>query len=831
MANRPYLLLTRLCWLSLAVGSLLFGPALLECVAKPLVVSRSIVTNPAMISAVVDSNGTQGTVTFDRSVTEITPGGFSLLVGGIERAVTLTGGSGTDTFAFTFAEVYAGEVVLYSYSAIVGDIRDVNGNDLEGSAVSATNNSTQEPTPDDTTPPEHVSTTISSNGTNVVFEADEPIIVADADGFTFTPSGDPATLAYASGSGTATISFTASRPIDEDETVTIAYDDSIDDVEDLWGNLLATFTAVSVTNNSTYNSGDPRTPIAPTEYTVPAIAANLTSLLSGATRIDVTSSAELTSLTTGGTVDGSVLATAAAAGPVVIVLDHTATFAGRFWFPDLNQANWIYVVPDTFDSLPASGTRCTAADSANCAQVDNIETTSANYQHPAFNIAHGAEKYRFVGIEFEPWAGRGSEIDITLGCFQTGLGGTFNTNPADQYSELPTDIIVDRCYFHGREEATKPDRYAIVLGCSGGAIIDSTIIDFSVGTNAVANAESSVIFCYLGGDQYLIENNAISGAGENVIFGGTDSPLPNPNARDVVIRGNHFFKEVTWHISGAGYDGYNRIIKNLLEFKKVQRALVEGNVFETVGENDGGQQATAIVVTIRNQGGGDLDATVDDVEIRDNIFRDVGVPIRMANTDDIQESDSVKRLWFHNNLAYDIGYLDVSGRYMWYGSGSPLEAAIYVSFTHNTFLKYGGTLNPYWQINHEGSGDGFDNTLFRDNVFEIGRISGTSDLGPLASMNKWHVTWDVSNNVSFDAASASFPPGMGNFDGSTVDRNTSPDANDINFADWAGGDFRLDPACVYAAGNANDATDGTDLGADIDAVETATAGAVSGVWP
>jgi hypothetical protein len=32
MVNRPYLLLARLCWLSVAVGSLLFGPALLDCV-------------------------------------------------------------------------------------------------------------------------------------------------------------------------------------------------------------------------------------------------------------------------------------------------------------------------------------------------------------------------------------------------------------------------------------------------------------------------------------------------------------------------------------------------------------------------------------------------------------------------------------------------------------------------------------------------------------------------------------------------------------------------------------------------------------------------------
>lgn len=572
---------------------------------------------------------------------------------------------------------------------------------------------------------------------------------------------------------------------------------------------------------------DPGAPTAPTEYSVPAIAANLTNLLSGATRIDVADSSELTSLTTGGTVDGTTLATAVAAGPVVIVLDHTTTYAGRFWFPDLDNADWIYVVPDTFDSLPAAGTRCTAADSANLAQANNIETAAAQYQHPVFNIAHGAEKYRFIGIEFEPWAGSGMDIDVTLGCFQTGYGGTFNTNPADTDAELPSDIIVERCYFHGREAATKPDGSAIIWNCRGSAIIDSTIVDFSVGTNAVDNTESIGIFCFLGGEQYLLENCAISAAGINVIFGGSDSGMPNANPRDVVIRGNHLFKEESWHTVDPGYDGYNRIIKNLLEFKKVQRALVEGNVLNTVLEDDGGQYATAIVATIRNQSGGDTDAVIEDVEITNNIIHDIGVVIRFNNTDSPNNSESVKRLWFHNNLAYDVGVSVVSGRYLWFASNTNGDPADYLSFTHNTFLKYNGTLNLYWQINHEGADDCWDNTLIQDNVFEVGEISGTGDPGPTTSMDKWHITWDVSNNVSFDATVAAFPA-TGNFDGSTVDRNTSPDANDINFVDWAGGDFRLDPACVYAAGNANDATDGTDLGADIDAVETATAGAVSG---
>lgn len=560
-------------------------------------------------------------------------------------------------------------------------------------------------------------------------------------------------------------------------------------------------------------------PTAPTEYAVPAF-----SLPSGTVHSPA-DSAELTTLLGGGDIGTGVLV----AGDV-ISLDHTQTYSGNFWFPDLGGSAWTYVLSDAYASLPAVGTRATSADSANMAMLQGLTTGAGSlFQFPAINIVHGASKYRFVGIKSTP----PDSSDTTLGVFQTGYNGASNTNFATDVNDLPEDIIIDRCYMYGRDATGKPDRYGVIWNVRGGAIIDSTIIDWAT----ESGAESNAIFSHSGGGVYLIDNNELTAAGENIIFGGTDSGMSDPNPHDVVIRKNWIHKKASWFPSDPSFDGYDRIIKNLLEFKKCKRAKVYGNIFEDVGENDAGQVETGIVLTVRNQGGSDPDAALWDVDIYDNVIRRVGVAFRFLSND-AGASLSVERVHIHNNLVYDIGAYTVVGRYVWFVGNYATNPAKHVVIDHNTFLKgNNGQLSTYWQFNHEGSDDCFTDTVISNNVCEDGRISGTADPGPEAAMNKWHVNWNVFNNVGFDrtgSVGSSFPTVETNWDGSSVDKAAdppaTPDADDVQFVDYASENFRLTAACAYSAGNANDATDGTDLGADIDQIELATAGALSGDW-
>ena len=110
----------------------------------------------------------------------------------------------------------------------------------------------------DVTAPTASSATFGTNGTafTVVFDEAVEMGVDSVSGFTLTPTngGAAVTLSYASGTGTNTLVLTASRVATRNETFTRSYVQPGAGIKDLAGNLLASFTAQAVTNNSTQNN-------------------------------------------------------------------------------------------------------------------------------------------------------------------------------------------------------------------------------------------------------------------------------------------------------------------------------------------------------------------------------------------------------------------------------------------------------------------------------------------------------------------------------------------------------------------------------------------------
>lgn len=92
-----YPLIARLCWLSVAVGSLLFGPALLDCLAKPFVVHRTPEAAPTTLPASLErwdgGSGSlaisNGVIFAEGDVTEemVTDRKIQVWVDGVEQAV------------------------------------------------------------------------------------------------------------------------------------------------------------------------------------------------------------------------------------------------------------------------------------------------------------------------------------------------------------------------------------------------------------------------------------------------------------------------------------------------------------------------------------------------------------------------------------------------------------------------------------------------------------------------------------------------------------------------------------------------------------------------
>src|SRR5881409_941718 len=173
---------------------------------------------------------------------------------------------------------------------------------------------------------------------------------------------------------------------------------------------------------------------------------------------------------------------------------------------------------------------------------------------------------------------------------------------------LPHDIIIDRCYIHGNPG--EPEIRGVAFNGSRLAVIDSYLSEFKD-----CCQDTSAIMGWNGPGPFKIVNNYLEAAGENVMFGGNDATIPNLVPSDIEIRGNHFFKPLSWRgptqwpanqwhswtysdlgdpsfVSADPCPNQNPPSppllttacywrdKNDFELKNAQYVLVEGNIFE-----------------------------------------------------------------------------------------------------------------------------------------------------------------------------------------------------------------------------------------------------------
>src|SRR5438128_9805646 len=269
-----------------------------------------------------------------------------------------------------------------------------------------------------------------------------------------------------------------------------------------------------------------------------------------------------------------------------------------FVLPNKSGANWIVIRTSALTSLPAEGTRATAANAAAMARL------VTNGLWPAVKTATAAHHYRFIGIEFTiaPTQAQNYGI-VTLG---------EGSSAQNSLAQVPHDLVLDRCYIHGN--ATVNVSRGVALNSARTAIIDSTVSDcHGVGydTQAVAG--------WNGPGPFKIVNNYLEGAAENVIFGGSPPAITNLIASDIEMRRNTFFKPLAWKTDDPSYAGTPWSIKNLLEFKNAQRVLVDGNTLENLWVS--GQSGFAIQWTPRGENGATPWAVVQDITFTNNIVR------------------------------------------------------------------------------------------------------------------------------------------------------------------------------------------------------------------
>jgi hypothetical protein len=520
-----------------------------------------------------------------------------------------------------------------------------------------------------------------------------------------------------------------------------------------------------------------------------------------------------------------------------IALQAGAVFAGKFVLPakPCDAQHWITIrtsAPNS--SLPPEGTRITPCyagvgslpgrPSYNCsspqhalAQIVNNQVNGAG----PIQFAPGANHYRLVGLEITRAAGTG------------GLGALV----AVQKGSTANNIIIDRSWVHG----TAHDETTVGFGLSNvtyASIVDSYFTDFHciamVGTCTDAHAIAGGLGGNPGGP-YQIVNNFLEASGENILFGGGPATV---TPADIEIRRNHFFKPLAWKQGQPGFvggpSGNPFIVKNHLELKNAQRVLIEANIFEN---NWGGfsQNGFSILLTPKNQYNYSSKASVcsacqvTDVTVRYATISHVGAGLQIvtALSDGGTAALAGARYSIHDITIDDINSQTYNGGggLMQVANGWPTNVLNNVAVNHITafpdpraHLLTVGNQNsnpkmaafsftnsivvvpglPVWNTGGGQTSCAYQNVplltlaaCFNGYGFNHNALIGTSGNYPTSS-------WPTGNFFPASTAAVQF----------------------VNYNNGNGGDYRLQASSPYK----NAGSDGKDLGADINAIQSAISG-------
>src|SRR3989344_775875 len=299
-----------------------------------------------------------------------------------------------------------------------------------------------------------------------------------------------------------------------------------------------------------------------------------------------------------------------------LVLEAGARFLGPVTLRNkITGTGWIVIRSSNMTALPPVGTR---VNPSHASAMPKIESPGGNGE--ALRTEDRAHNYRIVGVEFREGVGN----DDSNVLIQLGFSGSYCATPTDPYAvctdqsvlnNYPYNLVFDRVYVHG--ETTHNVKKGIAMDSKAAAVIDSYISEIHV-----VGQDTQAIGGAWGPGPYKIVNNYLSGAAENILFGGDDPRVEFLIPSDMEIRGNHFHKPLSWREGDPTFNGRAWSVKNLFELKNAQRILIDGNIFEYNWSH--GQTGLSILLNTANQGGRCSWCAVMDITFTNNIVRHSG---------------------------------------------------------------------------------------------------------------------------------------------------------------------------------------------------------------
>jgi len=445
-----------------------------------------------------------------------------------------------------------------------------------------------------------------------------------------------------------------------------------------------------------------------------------------------------------------------------ILLARGVVYVGNFTLTDKGSSTgstaMITIRTDGDSGLAADGQRVSPSMAPLLAKLQSPSNGA-----PVISTAPNAHHWKLMLVEI---------VGNSLGdLIDLGDGGETSL------ARVPHDIVLDRVYAHG--DPTLGQKRGVALNSASTTITGSYISDIKA-----VGQDTQAICGWNGPGPFVITNNYLEAAAENVLFGGADPGIKNLVPADIMFSGNLVSKPVAWRSQGW-------TVKNLFELKNARRVFAANNIFEYTWE--GGQSGYAILFTVRNQDGGCPWCQVDHVTFSGNVVRHSGAGIQMLGSDYNYPSQQTQTVLIQNNVFWDIDSQN------WGGNGyfiSIVNAPRDLTIDHNTI------------ISDHGSGvvqvDGppvlefkFTNNLAKHNSYGF---IGTSHAYGSDTISAFFPASEITCNVLAGGSANLYPAG-----------NSFPTTDQFaaQFVSYTGGDYHLVASSPWHKA----ALDGQDMGA------------------
>ena len=495
-----------------------------------------------------------------------------------------------------------------------------------------------------------------------------------------------------------------------------------------------------------------------------------------------------------------------------ILLEAGASWTEEVHLTDKGETDeWIVIRSSNLEALPDEGVRATPEDAAQMAEI-----LSPNGDSRALFADPNAHHYRVIGVVF----GVAPGVNESYGIIDLGRG-KLNGEWVD-IDDRPHHIVLDRTVIRGIPEpepvGNEGTKYGVLFAGSDLAVIDSTIYDIKkVGQDNQAITGSS------GSGPYKITNNRLEAAGENILFGGTDTPDGDHNAQDMEICGNHILKPLEWYDTSYPYNA-RWSVKNLVEFKHGQRVLLTRNIIE----NNWASAQTGWSILIRSTdqyaGNNNDHQQSDNIVIAYNQLLNVthGIDINARGSGSLNAGPT-RNIYVGHNLMDRMGTESDFGGKGWLflleKELSNIVIANNTAFNVETYMMTNCTGQ-----DGQNCGNAYPNAIenlqIRDNIMNYGDPGyGVHGSAGATDEEQFSNATDESsllvNNILALGPSKQYPS----------ETNILVESfEDVGFVDLAGGDYQLSDTSPYLTAG----TDGGPIGADIESVWSHTANVRAG---